>query len=498
MKSYILAIDQGTTSTRALLVDQKANISSHFSKTFKQYFPKQAWVEHDPEEIWQSTLDVCRKVIKDIGDVSKIKALGITNQRETTIVWDRKTGKPIYPAIVWQDRRTAECCNLYIEKGIGDKISYKTGLLLDSYFSATKIKWILDNVKGARVKAEAGKLAFGTVDSFLIWHLTAGKRHVTDVTNASRTLLFNINTMQWDDELLRIFQVPRSLLPKVLDNCADFGVCDKSLFGAELPITGVAGDQQASAFAHTCFEPNMVKVTYGTGGFLLVNTGKKIIRSKHRFLSTVLSRIDGKVQYALEGTIFIAGASIKWLDEKLDILSNPDESECLAKSLTSNEGVYMVPAFTGLGAPYWEPGALGSIFGLTRDSHRAHIVRAALESVCYSTRDLFDTMKADDVHVLRKIRVDGGMTKNDWFLSHLSDTVQLEICRSSYSETTAVGAAFFAGLHIGFFESQQQLASLWQYDVHKKPSADIKQINEDYRLWKLAVKSTIMFKEENL
>lgn len=493
MSHYILAIDQGTTSTRALLVDQQANIFAVSQKSFEQFFPKNGWVEHDPEEIWASTLSVIRSTIKQAGGVKAINTIGITNQRETTIVWDKHTGKAVYPAIVWQDRRTAKFCQQWREAGHETLITEKTGLLLDPYFSASKLRWILNEVPGAREKAQAGELLFGTIDSFLIWRLSKGASHVTDATNASRTQLFNIHTQAWDDGLLALFDIPKAMLPEVKDNVDDFGKMDAEFFGQAVPITGVAGDQQAAAFGQACFKPGMIKSTYGTGCFALVNTGDQPLSSSNRLLTTVLSRVNGQVQYALEGSIFVAGAAVKWLHEKLGVIDTPAETEQLAASLTSNEGVYMVPAFTGLGAPHWQPDVRASLLGMTRDTPRAAIARAALEAVCYQTMDLFAAMKRDGVSNLTQLRVDGGMSANAWFLQYLSDVLALEVSKPRHTEITALGAAFMAGLKTGFFESMSTIEQLWQADQNFLPSSDLSLVEQSYARWQKAVEATLSF-----
>ncbi|MEA3363712.1 MAG: glycerol kinase GlpK, partial [Thermodesulfobacteriota bacterium] len=414
---HILAIDQGTTSSRAMIFSVTGNCVAVAQEEFRQIFPQDGWVEHDPEEIWQSVLNVCRQVLQQAKEASiNVAGIGITNQRETTVVWDRKSGKPLYNAIVWQDRRTADFCAELKSAGNEEQVSELTGLLLDPYFSATKLRWILDNVAGARNKAAAGELAFGTIDSFLLWRLTAGQSHTTDATNASRTMLFNIHTQQWDDSLLDLFQIPPSLLPEVKDCSADFGMTAAGLFDSSYPIAGIAGDQQAAAIGQACLEPGMIKSTYGTGCFVLLNTGTKAYRSKNRLLTTVAYRINGETSYAIEGSIFVAGAAIQWIRDGIKLIESASEVEGLAQGLDSNRGVYMVPAFTGLGAPHWDPNARGAIFGLTRDTGIAEIARATLESVGYQTYDLMQAMQGDSDTELQALRVDGGMVANDWFL----------------------------------------------------------------------------------
>ena len=470
MPSYILAIDQGTTSSRAILFDDKANAVAKAQREFQQFFPNDGWVEHDPEEIWQTTLQVCKDAIENANITGNaVCAIGITNQRETTIIWDRKTGKPIHNAIVWQDRRTTDFCRKLTESGSEPLIQSKTGLVIDPYFSASKIKWLLDNVPDARKKANSGKLAFGTIDCFLLWRLTGGKRHATDATNASRTQLFNIHTQKWDDELLELFDIPRSLLPEVLDSSDDFGTTDASLFGAKIPITGIAGDQQAALIGQACFEAGMVKSTYGTGCFMIMNSGDKPIKSENRLLTTVAYRIGGKVTYGLEGSIFIAGAAIQWLRDGLQILASAAEAESMAASLPDNGSVYMVPAFTGLGAPHWDPAARGAIVGLTRDTSSEHLVRAALEAVCYQTLDLIEAMEKDGAMKPSVIRVDGGMINNNWLAQFLADILDATVARPKITETTALGAMFLAGLKTGLFSSLSDISRLWQCERQFEP-----------------------------
>ena len=468
MSIYILSIDQGTTSSRAILFDKNYQIMCIRQEEFPQYYPENAWVEHDPEDIWNTSLKVCRDVLKETKiDAKEIAGIGISNQRETTLIWNRATGKPIYKAIVWQDRRGAKACSEKIAQGYEALIQQKTGLLLDSYFSATKISWILDHVPGARSLAEKGDLAFGTVDTFLIWRLTGGRSHVTDATNASRTLLFNIHTQTWDKDLMQLFDIPSALLPEVLDNAANFGYTDPELLGAAVPILGVAGDQQAASFGQACFRPGMIKSTYGTGCFLLFNTGDKIIQSQNRLLSTVAYRLDSKTSYAIEGSIFMAGAIIQWLRDGLKLIKSSKESAALAASIPDNGGVYLVPAFTGLGAPYWDPQARGAILGLTRDTGVAHIVRAALEAVCYQTRDILIAMEKDGAHPL-SLRVDGGMVQNDWFNQYLADMLGIPIERSTITETSALGVAYLAGLQAGMYSSLDKISELWRCDKYFK------------------------------
>lgn len=481
----LLAIDQGTTSTRAIVFDREGRKLGLAQRELPQSYPQSGWVEHDPLRIWDDTLAVTREALAAAKlDASEITALGITNQRETTVVWDRASGKPIHPAIVWQDRRTSDFCRQHQERSTW--LSHKTGLLLDPYFSATKIAWILDHVDGARARAEKGELAFGTIDSWLLWNLTGGKVHATDATNASRTALFNVITQQWDDELLKFFNVPSTLLPDVRDSAADYGRTQAALLGGEIAIAGIAGDQQAATVGQACFKPGMIKSTYGTGCFMVLNTGDQFTLSKNRLLSTVAYRLNGKTTYALEGSIFVAGAAVQWLRDAVRMIGSASETENLAKSITDTQGVYLVPAFTGLGAPYWDPEARGAIFGLTRDSGIAQIVRAALESVCYQTRDLLLAM-AEDALPPTELRVDGGMVINDWLTQFLSDILKIPVVRPQTVETTALGAAFLAGLHTGVYSSLDDIAALWQSERRFVPEQPSAKIDVLYEGWKHAV-----------
>jgi glycerol kinase len=478
-QDYILAIDQGTTSSRAIVFDTKMRIVSLSQEEFKQIYPADGWVEHDPEDIWDTTLRTAKAAFDEAEEQGgRVAAIGITNQRETTILWERKTGRAIHNAIVWQDRRTADVCEGLARENVGDEVQQRTGLLLDPYFSATKIAWMLDHVDGARKRAENGDLAFGTVDSFLISRLTGNRAHVTDVTNAARTCLFNIRTQSWDDALLDIFNVPRAVLPRVLDCVDDFGETAPDIFGRALPIFGVAGDQQAATIGQACFNPGDIKSTYGTGCFVLMNTGKDLLISKNRLLSTIAYRLDGKTTYALEGSIFIAGAAMQWLRDGLGIIASAGASEAMAKALPGNNGVYMVPAFTGLGAPYWRPNARGAIFGLTRSTGPAEFVRAALESVCYQTWDLFAAMAADGVNP-SSLRIDGGMTTNDWMAQFLADILDLPVDRPEIMETTALGAACLAGLRAGSIGSLEAFSENCRMAAHfepKIPASDRKRL----------------------
>ncbi|MEO1152014.1 MAG: glycerol kinase GlpK [Pseudomonadota bacterium] len=487
----ILAIDQGTTSSRAMVFDSAGSILSVAQAEFPQIYPQTGWVEHDPEAIWETTLASAKEAVAAAEPKGHaVGAVGITNQRETTLVWDRKTGVPVHNAIVWQDRRTAQiCADLRAAEHL-PLVRERTGLLLDPYFSATKIAWILDHVPGARARAEAGELAFGTVDSFLIWRLTDGAVHATDATNASRTSLFNIHTNHWDDDLLSIFRVPRACLPEVKDCAADFGATAPGLFGRSLPIAGVAGDQQAAAIGQAGFAEGAIKSTYGTGCFVLVNTGKNPVTSGNNLLTTISYRLGGETVYALEGSIFSAGASVQWLRDELGIIKSASETEALAKSLDGNQGVYMVPAFAGLGAPHWRADARGVICGLSRGTGRAAIARATLESVAYQTADLLAAMQADGV-VSTTLRVDGGMVANDWMLQFLADILQTPVERPTIMETTALGAAFLAGLQMGYFDSLDDIARRWQRDIVVAPS--MKKSARDALLagWQQAVRRTL-------
>ena len=464
MNEYILSIDQGTTSSRAMLFDRSGRACFTAQQEFTQHFPRDGWVEHDPEEIWSTTLAVVKQALAKASDDSRpVTAIGITNQRETTVIWDRASGEAIYNAIVWQDRRTAEYCETLRGKDLESTVTAKTGLLLDPYFSGTKVNWILDYVDGARERAERGELAFGTIDSFLIWRLTGGKVHATDATNASRTLMFNIHEQQWDAELLEMLSVPDSLLPKVLDCAADYGTTESDLLDAEIPICGVAGDQQAALIGQACFDAGMIKSTYGTGCFMILNTGDEALQSNNKLLTTVGYRLKGKTTYALEGSIFVAGAAVQWLRDGIGIIDSAPETEAIAESLPDNGGVYLVPAFTGLGAPHWDPDARGAIFGITRDTGPAQLVRATLESVCYQTFDLLEAKRRDGIAPSR-LRVDGGMVQNNWLCGFLADVLDITVERPVETETTALGAAYLAGLQTGLFASTDEIAANWQSD----------------------------------
>lgn len=485
-KNYLLAIDQGTTSSRAVIFSDDAKIISSAQQEFDQHYPEDAWVEHNPDDILQTVIATCQQAIEKAElTAEQIAAIGISVQRETTIVWDRKTGKPIYNAIVWQDRRTTDYCEQLLADGHEENIQQKTGLLLDPYFSATKICWLLDNVTGARTKAEAGELAFGTVDSYLIWHLTKGEVHATDATNASRTMLFNIHQQCWDKELLKLFNIPENLLPDVKNSSDDFG--KTTLLGNSIAITGCAGDQQCASFGQACFQPGAIKSTYGTGCFLMLNTGDKVIQSENRLLTTVAYRLNNQVTYALEGSIFIAGAAVHWLRDTVHLIQDAKDSEAIASSIESTAGVYLVPAFTGLGAPYWDPKARGAILGLTRDTGVAHVVRAALEAVCYQTRDLLTAMQEDSQEKIDLINVDGGMAKNDWLMQFLADILNTTISRAEILESSALGAAFLAGLGIGIYQGLDQISALRQQHKSFKPEMTTEISERLYQGWQQAV-----------
>lgn len=468
--THVLAIDQGTTSTRAILFDHNARPMAVEQREFEQHYPKAGWVEHDVEDIWRDTITVANAVIAKSGvPVDRIAAIGIANQRETVVVWDRTTGEAIHRAIVWQDRRTADICAELREGGVETMVQERTGLLLDPYFSGTKVAWILDQVPGARLRAERGELAAGTIDSFLLWRLSGGKTHATDVTNASRTLMYDIYRGAWDDELLRLLRVPATLLPEVRDNSGLFGTTEVSLFGRPLPIAGMAGDQQAALFGQACFAPGMVKSTYGTGCFMLMNTGDPVA-STNRLLTTPAYRLDGRTTYALEGSIFVAGASVKWLRDRLGVIAHASETEGLATQVPDSHGVYLVPAFVGLGAPHWRPDVRGLITGLTLDTSAAHLARAALEAVAYQTRDLMTAMVADGAKAPAALRVDGGMAANDWLCQFLADMTECPVERPAGVETTALGAAFLAGLATDVWPDLEALAGTWTLDRRFEPA----------------------------
>ena len=491
LKHLILAIDQGTTSSRALIFNDKFHPIARDQMEFKQYFPNSGWVEHDPSDIWQTTLDTCKNALEKAKTTAKsIAAIGITNQRETTIIWDRSSGRPIYNAIVWQDRRTAELCEFLRENEHEPLIKEKTGLLLDPYFSATKIAWILDHVEGARERAERGELAFGTVDTWLLWNLTEGKEHSTDSTNASRTMLFNISTNDWDQELLDLFRVPKKILPKIKDCAAEFGITQ--LLGEKIPILGIAGDQQSAAIGQACFESGMMKSTYGTGCFALLNTGSQIVTSKNRLLTTIAYRLNGKTTYALEGSIFIAGAAVQWLRDGLGIIEAASETDHLASTANPSEEVYMVPAFTGLGAPWWDTEARGALLGLTRNTGPAEIAKAVLESVCFQTLDLLKAMRSDwDDSEDMILRVDGGMVASEWTMQSLADILQTRIDCPSITETTALGAAWLAGSRASIWPNQKEFASSWDLAKTYLPIMDYEERNFKVKGWNKAVERVL-------
>ncbi len=488
MDQFILALDQGTTSCRALVFDKNGSIVSTAQKEFTQYFPEPGWVEHDAMEIWSTQLVMATEAVaKKALEADQISAIGITNQRETVVVWNKNTGVPVYNAIVWQDKRTAAYCDLLKAEGKGPIIREKTGLVIDAYFSGTKVKWILDNVEGAREEAESGNLLMGTIDTWLIWNLTKGELHITDVTNACRTLFFNINTLNWDKELLELFDIPSSMLPEVKQSSEVYGHTSGKLFAKRIPIAGIAGDQQAALFGQMCTQQGMVKNTYGTGCFMLMNIGDKPIVSKNNLLTSVAWQIDGKAQYVLEGSIFIAGAVVQWLRDSLKIIKNSADVEVLAGTVESSGGVYFVPAFAGLGAPHWNQHAKGTIFGLTRGSTDAHIARAALESIAFQTMDILKAMEADSGISIKELRVDGGATVNNLLMQIQADVLNTETIRPKVVETTVMGAAFLAGLAVGYWDSLDEIQEIWQTDVRFKPSEDRRPIDKAIEGWYKAV-----------
>lgn len=488
---YILSMDQGTTSSRAIIFDQQYAIVEQAQQEFAQHFPDSGWVEHNPADIWQTSLDTAKQALANSGiSADQIAAIGITNQRETTLLWDRNSGEPVYNAIVWQDRRTADYCNSLKDQGQESMITSKTGLLLDPYFSATKVAWILDNVEGARARAEAGELAFGTMDTWLLWNLTEGRSHATDATNASRTMLYNIHQGTWDNELLSLFNIPSSVLPEVKDCAADFG--HSSLLGAEIPILGIAGDQHAATLGQACFDTGMMKSTYGTGCFALLNTGETAVTSNNRLLTTIAYQLDGKTTYALEGSIFIAGAAVQWLRDGLGIIDSAKQSGELAAEADDSQQVYMIPAFTGLGAPWWDADARGALIGLTRGTGPAEISRAALESVCYQTLDLLNAMQADWQHSADTVlRVDGGMVASDWTMQRLADILQSPVDRPIIAETTALGAAWLAGSRAGVWPDQAGFAQSWKLDKNFAPQMALEERDSKVAGWDKAVRRVL-------
>ncbi|MEI7612189.1 MAG: glycerol kinase GlpK [Betaproteobacteria bacterium] len=487
-KAFVLALDQGTTSSRAILFDRSSRVCGVAQQEFTQHYPQPGWVEHDATEIWQTQLSVARRVLRENAiAASQIAALGITNQRETTVLWDRATGQPLAPAIVWQDRRSAEFCDELIAAGHAETVRRKTGLEIDAYFSATKLRWLLDNIPGARGRAERGELAFGTIDSWLVWQLTSGRMHVTDASNASRTMLFDIHTLSWDSELLDLLDIPHSLLPEVVDSSSPIALIDESILGCPIALTGIAGDQQAATFGQVCLRQGMAKNTYGTGCFLMLNTGAQATASRHRLLSTVGWQRDNQTTYLLEGSVFMGGATIQWLRDELQLIQKSEDIEALAASVPDNGGVYLVPAHTGLGAPYWDPYARGALFGMTRGSQRAHIVRAALEAIAYQSAEVLGAMQRDSGNDLSELRVDGGAASNNLLLQFQADLLGVEVLRPQVTETTALGAAFLAGLAVGFWQDEAELASLWQIERRFTPNMPASQRDDLIAFWHKAV-----------
>ena len=495
---YIMALDQGTTSSRCILFDHSGNICSSVQKEFKQIFPQPGWVEHNASEIWDVTLEVSRAAMEKLNvSAEDIAAIGITNQRETTVIWDRKTGEPIANAIVWQCRRTTEIVDQLVASGYGETIRKKTGLIPDAYFSGTKIKWLLDHVPGARERAESGELLFGTIDTWLIWKLTGGRVHVTDVTNASRTMLFNIHDLQWDDELLKLLDIPKCMLPEVRPSSSVYGMTDSKLYGGEIPIAGAAGDQQCALFGQCCFEPGTIKNTYGTGCFMLMNTGTEIVESKNGLVTSIAVGFDDHVEYALEGSVFVAGAAIQWLRDELDVLSSSAESSEYAEMVPDCAGGYVVPAFTGLGAPYWNQRARGAIVGLTRGFNRAHLVRATLESLAYQTYDVMKAMELDSGIQISELKVDGGACANNFLMQFQADLLNGNVVRPCCIETTALGAAYLAGLAVGYWNSREDVRSNWSVDRVFSPSMEEDNREALLKGWHKAVQCAIFWSEEN-
>jgi glycerol kinase len=495
---YILSLDQGTTSSRSMLFDKQGNIISVAQKEFKQIFPQPGWVEHDANEIWSTQFGTMAEAVAQAHiNMKQVAGIGITNQRETTVVWDRKTSQPIYNAIVWQDRRTAAYCDELKAARYAETIQQKTGLIIDAYFSATKLKWILDNVEGARAKAENGELAFGTIDSWLTWKLTNGEVHVTDVSNASRTMLYNIHTLHWDEELLKLFNIPAAVLPEVKPSSKIYGVTGNIIPDSRIPIAGIAGDQQAALFGQLCTQPGMVKNTYGTGCFMLMNTGEKAITSKNNLLTTIAWQIDGRTEYALEGSVFIAGAVVQWLRDELKIIRSSSDIEALAAQVKDTDGVYLVPAFAGLGAPHWNQYARGTIFGLTRGSSNAHIARAALDSIAYQTYDVLKAMEADAGIHIKELRVDGGATVNNQLMQFQSDILHTKVVRPTITETTALGAAYLAGLAVGYWKNISDIQEQWQVDKQFAPAMDEEKRANLVNGWQRAVRASIAWAANN-
>ncbi|PTF56717.1 glycerol kinase [Staphylococcus chromogenes] len=496
MGKYILSIDQGTTSSRAILFNKEGEIVGVAQREFQQHFPKAGWVEHDANEIWTSVLSVIASVLNENNvKASEITGIGITNQRETTVVWDKESGRPIYNAIVWQSRQTQAICEQLKKDGHKATFRNKTGLLLDPYFSGTKVKWILDHVDGAREKAEKGEILFGTIDSWLVWKLSGGRTHITDYSNASRTLMYNIHDLKWDDELLEILDVPKAMLPEVKPSSEVYcETIDYHFFGQKVPIAGVAGDQQAALFGQACFEKGDIKNTYGTGGFMLMNTGEEAVASENGLLTTIAYGLDGKVNYALEGSIFVSGSAIQWLRDGLRMINSAPQSEDYAKRVDSTEGVYVVPAFVGLGTPYWDSEARGAIFGLTRGTEKEHFIRATLESLCYQTRDVIEAMAQDSGIEVNGLRVDGGAVKNNFLMQFQADLVNVSVERPEISETTALGAAYLAGIATGFWKNKDEVSNNWKLEKSFEPKMDEKEANKLYKGWQKAVEATKVFK----
>lgn len=496
MENYILSLDQGTTSTRAILFNRAGEIVHSAQQEFTQYFPKPGWVEHNANEIWGSVLAVVATCLTEANvKPSQIAGIGITNQRETAVVWEKETGKPIHNAVVWQSRQTAEICEALRAAGHAELFREKTGLLIDAYFSGTKVKWILDHVEGARARAERGELLFGTIDTWLIWKLSGGKAHVTDYSNASRTLMYNIHELKWDDELLDILDVPKAMLPEVRPSSEVYAeTAGYHFFGEAVPIAGAAGDQQAALFGQACFDTGMAKNTYGTGCFMLMNTGEEAVKSNHGLLTTIAWGVDGKVEYALEGSIFVAGSAIQWLRDGLRIIDDAKESEGYATRVTSSEGVYVVPAFVGLGTPYWESDVRGAVFGLTRGTEKEHFIRATLESLAYQTRDVLSAMEQDSGIEMKTLRVDGGAVKNNFLMQFQGDIIQAPVERPEINETTALGAAYLAGLAVGFFENREQIATQWKKERRFEPSMAKEETDALYGGWQKAIQATMLFK----
>lgn len=489
---YILAIDQGTTSSRAIIYDKNGREVSKAQQEFRQIYPEPGWVEHNPEDIWRSVIDAIWESLKS----AKIRAediagIGITNQRETTVVWDKETGKVVYNAVVWQCRRSTDICQELKNKGLEEKFREKTGLVLDPYFAGTKIKWIFDNVEGVKEKAENGELLFGTIDSWLIWRLTDGKTHVTDYTNASRTLIYNIHNLSWDRELLNILDIPLSILPEVKSNSEVYGMTSPAVFGAEVPIAGIAGDQQAATFGQGCYQKGMTKITYGTGSFMLMNTGKRAVKSENGLITTIAYGVDNKIEYALEGSIFIAGAAVQWLRDEMKLIDNAPDSEYFAEKVDDTDGVYIVPAFTGIGAPYWNPDARGTIVGLSRGSNKNHLIRATLESLVYQSKDVLTAMVEDSGIGLKDIKVDGGACTNDFLMQYLADITNTGVERPINTETTSIGAAFLAGLAIGYWTDRNEILKLRKIDKNFNPEISETKRKKLYKGWKRAVKTTL-------